>query len=80
MTTNATNATMEYEVGDLVMVTKDIQFKINGDICQIFQGDTGTVTASGKVPNLWGGMVQMVTVSIDGVQYNFLPKDICYKL
>lgn len=75
-----TNEVMDYEVGDLVMVTKDIQFKINGDICQVFQGDTGTVIASGKVPTIYGGFVPMVTVAIDGVPYNFLASDICYKI
>ena len=77
---NKTNETMEYNVGDLVMVTKDIQFKINGDICQVFQGDTGTVTAVGNAPTIYGGFVPMVTVSIDGVPYNFLASDICYKI
>ena len=77
---NKTNETMEYNVGDLVMVTKDIQFKINGDICHVSQGDTGTVKEVGNAPTIYGGFVPMVTVSIDGVPYNFLASDICYKI
>lgn len=77
---NKTNETMEYNVGDLVMVTKDIQFKINGDICHVLQGSTGTVTEVGNVPMLYGGTHPMVVVNIDGVKYNLLASDICYKI
>ena len=79
-TMNKTNETMEYNVGDLVMVTKDIQFKINGDICHVLQGSTGTVTEVGNVPMLYGGTHPMVVVNIDGVKYNLLASDICYKI
>jgi hypothetical protein len=60
--------TMKFNVGNVVLVIKDIQFKINGDICHVFEGDAGIVTSVGD----------FITVSIYGVKYDFLTSDLIH--
>jgi hypothetical protein len=57
-----------FEVGNVVLVTRNTQFKINGDICHVFEGDAGIVTLVGD----------LITVAIAGVKYDFLPSDITH--
>jgi hypothetical protein len=59
---------LTFEVGNVVLATRDIQFKINGDICHVFEGDAGIVTSVGD----------FITVAIAGVKYDFLASDIIH--
>jgi len=60
--------TMKFNVGNVILVTRDIQFKINGDICRVYEGDAGIITSVGD----------FITVAISGVKYDFLTSDIIH--